>query len=341
MKPNIFNIATKELSQDAFIIWLLMFADDKYKHIDNKLNECGKKFVCKLIQKQKNNFGENIKSIKVKKQNKNIDIWTEVNDKYLIIIEYKINSKQHSNQLEKYREEAEKWSKENNKEPPILIYLKTGNESLKSLKEVKKKGYSIFTRADFIQLLEKYKDIQNDIFLDFYKRMLYLEEKTNNFINKNIKDWESYDWQGFYLTLEKELDFGDWYYVDNKSGGFLCFLMNWDNWIYEDTKYHVYIQLEEKKLCFKISTNPKEVKLPEGEKRENIRNQFHNSIMKFASEKKLDKIKKPKRFSSGTWMTSAIVEQEDWLGNNDNKVNIKNVVKTLKIYLDFLREIIK
>lgn len=30
-KPNLFSIATKELSQDAFITWLLQWADDKYK----------------------------------------------------------------------------------------------------------------------------------------------------------------------------------------------------------------------------------------------------------------------------------------------------------------------
>ena len=28
MKPNLFSIATKELSQDAFITWLLQWADD-------------------------------------------------------------------------------------------------------------------------------------------------------------------------------------------------------------------------------------------------------------------------------------------------------------------------
>ena len=34
MKPNIFNIATKELSQDAFITWLLLFADEGCKRED-------------------------------------------------------------------------------------------------------------------------------------------------------------------------------------------------------------------------------------------------------------------------------------------------------------------
>ena len=45
MKPNIFDIATKELNQDAFITWLLQFADIKYQSADPKLNEYGKIFV--------------------------------------------------------------------------------------------------------------------------------------------------------------------------------------------------------------------------------------------------------------------------------------------------------
>ena len=34
MKPNIFDIATKELSQDAFITWLLAFADNDNQQYD-------------------------------------------------------------------------------------------------------------------------------------------------------------------------------------------------------------------------------------------------------------------------------------------------------------------
>jgi len=30
MRPNIFDIATKDLNQDAFNTWLLKLADDKY-----------------------------------------------------------------------------------------------------------------------------------------------------------------------------------------------------------------------------------------------------------------------------------------------------------------------
>ena len=44
MKPNIFDIATKELTQDAFITWLLKFADEKNRDFDLEMNECGKMF---------------------------------------------------------------------------------------------------------------------------------------------------------------------------------------------------------------------------------------------------------------------------------------------------------
>ena len=151
-KPNIFEIATKELSQDAFITWLLKWADDSCKNLDEDLHQCGKEFVSTLIKKQNPNFSESINKVKAKRQKEKIDVWTEVNDKYLIIIEDKINGGQHSDQLKRYKEIAEEWCQEHNKEKPICIYLKTGNESEKSFKIAEEKGYSIFNRKDFIDL---------------------------------------------------------------------------------------------------------------------------------------------------------------------------------------------
>ena len=52
MKPNIFEIATKELNQDAFITWLLQFADANCIKYDEYINKCGIEFVTELIKKQ-------------------------------------------------------------------------------------------------------------------------------------------------------------------------------------------------------------------------------------------------------------------------------------------------
>ena len=89
MKPNIFNIATKELNQDAFITWLLQYADESCKEFDRLLNACGKEFVSELIKKQYPDFKEQIIKVRAGRQWESIDVWAEINDKYLIIIEDK------------------------------------------------------------------------------------------------------------------------------------------------------------------------------------------------------------------------------------------------------------
>ena len=51
-KPNIFDISTKELSQDAFITWLILWADKEATQYDVELNKCGIDFVKELIKKK-------------------------------------------------------------------------------------------------------------------------------------------------------------------------------------------------------------------------------------------------------------------------------------------------
>ena len=45
-RPNIFKIATKELSQDGFFTWLLKWADPTY---NTDLHDCAQKFVELLV----------------------------------------------------------------------------------------------------------------------------------------------------------------------------------------------------------------------------------------------------------------------------------------------------
>ena len=129
MKPNIFDIATKELSQDAFITWLLQFADSKYEESDPKIHECGKLFVTELIRTQLQNFNEEITIVEAGRQWKHIDIWAKINNKYLVIIEDKTNSSQHGDQLKTYKETAESEATESGFQHVVCVYLKTGNES--------------------------------------------------------------------------------------------------------------------------------------------------------------------------------------------------------------------
>lgn len=219
MKPNIFDIATKELSQDAFITWLLMFADKGCKREDEVLNECAREFVTELIKSHYPNFDEKITSVKAGRQRENIDIWAEVNDKYFIVIEDKTNTKEHSNQLSRYREAAERMAESKS---VVCIYIKTGNENKASLTRVENKGFKVFDRKNLIRILEKYTDlIKNNIFIDFLERIKRLEEKNNQFGEIAITEWQGIDWQGFFQFLENELPAADmwWDYANNPSGG--------------------------------------------------------------------------------------------------------------------------
>lgn len=46
MKPNLFDYATSELSQDAFLSWIINWADKKYE--GQSMNECGRRVVERL-----------------------------------------------------------------------------------------------------------------------------------------------------------------------------------------------------------------------------------------------------------------------------------------------------
>jgi hypothetical protein len=336
MKPNIFDIATKELTQDAFITWLLQFADDKYLSIDESLSRCGKYFVKRMIQKQISDFNESICTVEANRQWENIDVWAKVNDKYFIVIEDKTYTSHHSNQLKRYKAFAENWCERNNYYKPICIYLKTGNESQSSLNQIRIQGFSIFSRIDFIEVLENFEGISNNIYRDFHERLVRLEKLNNEYQDKPIINWNGNDWQGFYQFLETQLQLVNWNYVNNSSGGFWNAVLNWDYW----RGYPTYVQIEESKLCFKISTNPSDMKIPSDMNRKDIRNQFHHLIMSKANQIGLNHIRRPNRLGNGKYMTVAIVDKENWLGDGDSILDKNAAVKRLKEYVKFLKEII-
>jgi hypothetical protein len=47
-QPNLFSIATSELSQDAMLVWILMWADESYKDSDRELFHLGQNIVTLL-----------------------------------------------------------------------------------------------------------------------------------------------------------------------------------------------------------------------------------------------------------------------------------------------------
>jgi hypothetical protein len=339
MKPNIFDFATKELSQDAFLTWLLNYAAPKNAEYDNKLHLCAQQLITELISTQIENFSDTITNVEAGRQWNNIDVWVEVNKTYFIIVEDKTNTKHHSNQLTRYKEIASQWCLENGYKPPICIYIKTGNESLHTLNTVKDEGYCIYNRKHLLKLLNSHPEVTNEIFIDFKERLIRLESENHQFLTKEIGKWNGSDWQGFFQYVEKEMRIVGWGYVNNPAGGFWNATLNWDYW---DDLYPVYVQLEEGKLCFKMSTDPNEpVVMPPNISRGEIRNQLHSLIMEKAKDAGLKHVRKPNRFGNGNYMTVAVVDKENWLGSNESIIDKVRVIETLTFYRKFLKQSIK
>ena len=133
-RPNLFRIATSELSQDAFLVWLIQWADPSTMQYDPALCTAGQDFIRFLLGKsQKYDNIPKIDKVIVRKQvvtiqdkprkrKDIIDMWVEVNDRFLIVIEDKTGSAEHSRQLDRYKEAAQKYCAEKNM-LLTLIYL--------------------------------------------------------------------------------------------------------------------------------------------------------------------------------------------------------------------------
>ena len=178
--------------------------------------------------------------------------------------------------------------------------------------------------------------------------MLQIDNLTNGYKVK-ISDWKDsecdeckyYAWQGFYKEIETKIENEGWGYMDNRSGGFLGFILL-DS--LKCGQYPIFIQLEQETFVFKISTNPKKVGLSEEEIkkiRKQVRNEISSKLIEKAKQKGYNEIIKPSRFGEGVYMAIAVIKQKDWLGENEDIVNVDKVVENLKKYLEFSKEFVE
>lgn len=255
-QPNLFKFATSELSQDAFICWLISYADPKYSEVAPALHKTGTHLLEKLLSinagKEK---PSSIQSVKVTQQLYKIDVLVVINGEYAILIEDKVNTKHHGNQLKGY---FARLSKDYDTSKIHLIFFKTGDQS--NYKSVQEAGYIPFLRKDILEVLEYGLDqgVENNIFQDFYQYQNSIQRRVEDFLSVPYQkedgkaNWGWYQWIGFYQSLQQHLKSGDWDYVPQKNGGFLGFWWKWQYKDYDGLWFDYYLQLEQFKFCFKI-----------------------------------------------------------------------------------------
>jgi hypothetical protein len=227
--------------------------------------------------------------VEVQKQYKNIDILVVLDEKVAIIIEDKIHSQEHSNQLSRYLSEISA----DGYEEVLPVYLQTGEQS--NYENVIKEGFIPFKRLELLNILTA-KKTDNCICNDFIDYLSDLESKFQSYNILPLDQWDWYSWQGFYCELKKYLSDGDWGHVSNPNGGFLGFWWHW----YDGEDSEQYMQLEEQKLCFKIAVEDKA-------KSTDLKWYWHEKIMEAGNAESINVIK-PSRLASGYTMTVAVLD---------------------------------
>ncbi|MDA0738952.1 MAG: PD-(D/E)XK nuclease family protein [Nitrospirae bacterium] len=313
-QPNLFSFATSELSQDAFICWLLSWAKPEFKNADNDLYCCAVRLIQALFEKHSKEVPTEFEKVEITKQDKNIDVLCVINDEYVLLIEDKTGTKNQSNQLARYLEEVRKRPY---KEENILpIYFKTEDQG--NYDDVKDNGYRLFHRSDFLDVLNTYPG-SNSILLDYKIYLQSISNQVESYESLSIDKWEWYQWVGFYLRLQKELGSDDcnWDYVPNRSSGFLGFWWNFKG----DDNCGQYLQIEEEKLCFKIYVkNPLD--------RGSLRAKWHE-IIQLKAHKYMPMVKRPSRFGHGEVMTVCIYEG-DYREHDNLVIDIGKTVQRLR-----------
>lgn len=337
MKPNLFAQSTKELSQDAFLCWFALWADQESITYDSELSEISKTFLNFLLKTGGLKDVE-IQKVKTWRQWEKIDVWISINDKYSIVIEDKLFALASNNQLDRYAQVAQNWCDKNG-HTSILIYYKTGNETRETIEKAESKGYHIIEREQVVEVLDHYRG-SNAILLDYKEWLAKMTESYSFWKTAPIKDWSrnSKAWIGFYTHLEKEYEglIIRWHFVSNPNRGFYNALLNWQ----KHDGIPLYLQIEQGHLCFKISVDEKHIhrKMNTAERRE-VRNRISQYVRNEAAIHGYKEVERP-YFGNGTSMTVAKVDRKHWLGDDELIAQPEKAASAIRRYKDFLEQIV-
>lgn len=312
-KPNLFTFATSELSQDAFIAWLLAWADPGHARHDVALHGTAALLLDRLLTLCGIPRPNIISSVMVQRQYKKIDVVVVINGRIAIGIEDKVQSSEHSNQLQRYQMVLRDAFDPQN---IGAVYLKTGDQG--SYEKVEEAGYVRFSRSDFLAALRSGLELglRNEIVLEFITYLETWNATVDGFRTAPLDQWnkDRRRWIGFFLLLERHLSGVDWKFVPNKSGGFMGLWWHW--------RGNRYLQLEGEKLCFKIQVEKEDDRRAEWEA-------LHAVLMQKQTRFPLS-LKRP-RFKSGKWMTVALLSRDYRATNEAGLFDLDGTLATLHL----------
>lgn len=313
--PNLFHFATSELSQDAVLCWIISWACPQYANHPSGMQNIGNALLQKIFTTASRTLPL-IESLKIRQQDGGADIVCLINNSIALIIEDKVGTQEHHDQLRRYKEyvrEKYKYSEEN----IVGAYIQTGDQC--EYKKIIDAGYITIRRSELLQILEGTTiELQSEILSSFTEHIRSRENEVESYKNIPISEWKWNAWIGFYTKLKESINAGHWDYVPNPSGGFLGF---W--WGTRDAgNCDVYLQLEQKRFCFKISVD-------EPELRSKLRNDWYRRIAENCPNHGIT-ARRPDRFGNGQYMTVAIFKDEYRATKADGTLDMEGTIQNLK-----------
>ena len=149
-KTNIFFHAPKELTTDAFLVWLIYFLDS-----DEEYKTFKQTFFDKLMLKKKD-CGRAVSSIELKRQENNVDVlltfcFEDNGEKQTVLFEDKTWSMPHSGQLSRYKEIYPDCYR--------FFYYKLAYINSQEEREVSQEGYGIINAGMMSSVIERMTDL--------------------------------------------------------------------------------------------------------------------------------------------------------------------------------------
>ncbi len=245
MRPNIFDHATTELSQDAFFAWLMSWADKKYAHHHPVMHNTGRRFIAWLFERAGRSVPEYV-GVEVKRQHENIDLLVGLHGSQgpvvYLLIEDKTYTTDHATQMSGYLAKAKDVA---NEVEVVPIYIKSWVESTRG----KSKEFPRIYLPDLIEFLQGV-DINaagSEILSSWCAAMRKRYKHLLAYQKLPLMQWSEVQWTGCFHELasrpsfhtqELEPGFGK---LPQKDGGFVGF---WFGFHEKKGAYYVYLQVD-------------------------------------------------------------------------------------------------
>ena len=359
--PNLFDYATKELSQDAVICWLIDWAgrETSGEPEDEKLRQCGLAFVKALFSKWRDwgysvDLGDSVRT-EVRRQEKGIDVLARVDGKHVLLIEDKTKTGAHDDQLARYGRlvvEGKTYFEDVDAKDVYPIYCKTGNHSLKDRQYAEDQEYAVFDRADFLEVLKDYSGT-NGILIDFRRHLERWQEETASFIDWTKDGWEwtkdsdersekspraKHGWEGLYDYIEKKVLYesgDDWQPLGSLVGGYNCLSIELTE-TSKNSKFAIWI--EENRISFRLYGAKGEgwVVCVDGQNREK------DHWAKAFVEQGAEWLKRPRNLNATKTKPMCVAEWRGWLEFGDvGKLDLEGSVKHIGVAKEVLLRTIR